>query len=266
MRRLLTLALLAWAAPAFAGSSNSLLDVSPDGARLLVANTDTGTVTVVDLKARKPVWETPAGDHPEGVAWAGGLALVTVYGDDKLLFLDPAQQKVLYKMPVADEPYGVVATRDGQFAYVTHDYPGTVTEVHVAARKAARTFQVGPGCRGIALSNDEKTLYVTEFHTGTLVAVDRETGAVTDRWPGDAQDNLARHVVLHPTRGKAYLSHIRSRVTAFDASGSIFPQLSFCDLVPAKEGAKRRRSRALDTYNGVYVVTNPWEAAVSPDG
>ena len=22
----------------------------------------------------------------------------------------------------------------------------------------------------------------------------------------------------------------------------------------------------MDTYNGVYVVTNPWEAALSPDG
>ena len=38
---------------ALAGTSNSLLDVSPDGARLLVANPDNGTVTVVDTKERK---------------------------------------------------------------------------------------------------------------------------------------------------------------------------------------------------------------------
>ncbi len=31
-------------------------------------------------------------------------------------------------------------------------------------------------------------------------------------------------------------------------------------------GRKRRTSLAMDTYNGVYVVTNPWEAALSPDG
>ncbi|MGL6096591.1 MAG: beta-propeller fold lactonase family protein, partial [Fimbriiglobus sp.] len=114
--------------------------------------------------------------------------------------------------------------------------------------------------------NDEKTLFVTEFFTGTLLAVDAVTGAVTDRWPGFGTDNLARHVVLHPARPKAYLSHIRSRITAFDARGSIFPQLSMCDLVPKPAGEKRRRSVALDTYNGVYIVTNPWEAAISPDG
>src|SRR5687767_5550246 len=104
--------------PALAGSSSSLLDVSPDGGRLLVANTDSGTVTVVDLKARKAVGEVVVGDHPEGVAWAGGgpLAVVTAYGDDAVLLLDTDQRKVLHTLTVDDEPYGVVTTRDGKFA------------------------------------------------------------------------------------------------------------------------------------------------------
>src|SRR5437868_6232287 len=116
-------------APALAGSSNSLMDVSPDGTRLLVANTDNGTVTVVDLATRKPLGEVAAGDHPEGVAWvgAGPLAVVTVYGDDAVLLIDAEARKVVHTWKVDDEPYGVVATRDGKFAYVTHDYPGAVT-------------------------------------------------------------------------------------------------------------------------------------------
>ena len=54
-----------------AGTSNSLMDVSSDGRRLLVANTDRGTVTVVDLAARKVLCELPAGDHPGsgGMDW-----------------------------------------------------------------------------------------------------------------------------------------------------------------------------------------------------
>jgi YVTN family beta-propeller protein len=244
------------------------MDVSPDGARLLVANTDNGTVTVVDVAKRQAVCELPAGDHPEGTAWVGrtSVGLVTVYGDDKVLFLDADAGKVIHTLKVDDEPYGIVTTRDGKFAYVTHDYPGTVSEIDISARKVTRTFKVGSGCRGLALANDEKTLYVTEFFTANLLAVDRASGKVTDRWDGFSSDNLARHVVLHPKRPKAYMSHIRSRINAFDARGSIFPQLSFCDLVPAKAGEKRRRSVALDTYNGVYIVTNPWEAALSPDG
>ena len=270
MMRVTIAALLAVLAvsPASAGSSNSLMDVSPDGKRLLVANTDSGTVSIVDLAARESVAELPAGDHPEGTAWAGNgpIGLVTVYGDDTVLFVDADQKKVVHTLKVDDEPYGVVTTADGKFAYVTHDYPGTISEIDIAARKVTRTFPAGTGVRGIALGNDEQTLYVSEFFTADLVAVDRESGEVTDRWEAYSSDNLARHVVLHPKRPKAYLAHIRSRITAFDARGSIFPQLSFCDLWDKPDGEKRRRSLALDTFNNVYVVTNPWETALSPDG
>jgi YVTN family beta-propeller protein len=183
-----------------------------------------------------------------------------------LLFIDAEQQKVVHILPVADEPYGVVVTRDGTRAYVTHDYPGSVSEIDIATRKVLRTFSVGENCRGVALSNDEKTLYVTEFLSAKLTAVEIASGQVVDSWAGYETDSLCRHVVLHPTRPKAYLSHTRSRVTTFDARGSIFPMFSICDTVPKPVGEKRRKGIALDTYNGVYVVTNPWEAALSPDG
>src|SRR5262249_14958466 len=114
----------------------------------------------------------------------------------------------------------------------------------------------------------EKRLYVTEYYTAVLHAVDLQPGGrhvVSDSWKGHSTDNLCRHVVVHPRRPKAYLSHIRSHVHVAQGNGSIFPQLSVCDLVPPN-GSKRRISFAMDTYNEVHVVTNPWEAAVSPDG
>ncbi|MCZ2343222.1 MAG: beta-propeller fold lactonase family protein [Bacteroidales bacterium] len=268
--RITTTLLLLLAVSGFtrAGTSNSLMDLTPDGSKLLVANTDTGTVSIVDVKTRHTLAEIPVGDHPEGTAWVGNgpLGLVTVYGDDKVLIVNADSKKIVKAIPVSDEPYGIVTTPDGKFAYVSHDYPGTISEIDIAAQKVTRTFPAGSGIRGIALSNDGRTLYVTEFFTANLIALDRQTGQIVDRWNGYSTDNLARHVVLHPKRGKAYLSHIRSRITAFDARGSIFPQLSFCDLDKKPEGEKRRRSLAMDTFNNVYVVTNPWEAALSPDG
>ena len=133
-----------------------------------------------------------------------------------------------------------MATKDGKRAYVTHDYPGTVTEIDLAARKVSRTFKAGDGSRGIALAPDEKTLYVTEFFTGTLLAIDLDIGKVVDTWEGGSTDNLCRHVVLHPTRPKAYLSHIRSRVTAFDGQRLDLP--AAVDLRPRP--GRRARSAA----------------------
>jgi YVTN family beta-propeller protein len=263
----LVLTVLLSAGTAFGGSSNSLMDVSPDGRRLLVANSDNGTVTVVDAEARKVLHEIPVGDKPEGVTWIGPgpLAAVTVYRDDAVVFLDTAEGKVIDRLAVADEPYGIVATRDGRRAYVTHEYPGTVSEIDLASRTVLRQMKAGRMVRGLALSPDEKRLYVTEFYSARLIALDLHSGKVVDSWQGQGTDNLSRNVVIHPRRPKAYLPHIRSKITFIHGAGSIFPHLTVYDLVPPN-GSERRTSFALDTYNGVYIVTNPWEAALSPDG
>ncbi len=266
----LALAVLALLVPAslHAGSSNSLLDVHPDGSRLIVANADNGTVSIVDLKERKLLHEVPVGDKPEGVTWVGrsSLAAVAVYREDRVVFVDAAAGKVVQKLPVSDEPYGIVATRDGTRAYVTHEYPGKVAEIDLKSRKVLREMPAGSFPRGIALSADETRVYVSEFYTGVLNAIDLKQGKLVDTWKGHSTDNLARHVLVHPRRPKAYLSHIRSKVMVNHGNGSIFPQVSICDLVPADKKAERRTSIAMDTYNGVYVVTNPWESALSPDG
>jgi YVTN family beta-propeller protein len=263
----LVVATLVLAAPVRANTSNSLLDVSPDGSRLLVANSDNGTVTVVDTTKRTKLHEIKVGDKPEGVTWVGGgpLAVVTVYREDTLVFLDAAAGKVVHRLKVPAEPYGVVANKEGTLAYVTHEYPGTVTEIDLKERKVLREMKAGSMVRGIALGPDEKRVYVTEFYTAALHALDLKEGKVVDSWRGHTTDNLARNVAVHPTRPKAYVPHIRSKVEVNDGSGSIFPQVTIYDLVPPDKG-QRRTSISMDTYNGVYVVTNPWEAALSPDG
>src|SRR6266851_9992005 len=261
----------------YAGASNSLMDVSSDGKRLIVANPDNGTVTVVDTEARKALREIRVGDKPEGVAWIGSgpLAAVSVYHEDQVVFVDTHEGKVVKKLAVADEPYGIVTNKDGSRAWVTHEYPGLISEIDLKEQKVSRQLPVGAFIRGLALSSDESRLYVTEFYSAVLHAVDLKTWKIVDSWKGHSTDNLCRHVVIHPHRPKAYLSHLRSKIDVIDSSGSIFPHLSIFDLVPANSASdrpspeparKRRKSMALDTYNGVYVVTNPWESALSPDG
>jgi YVTN family beta-propeller protein len=258
------------ALPAWGGSSNSLMDVSPDGNRLIVANPDNGSVTVVDTRGARVLHEIKVGDKPEGVTWVGNgpLAVATVYDEASLVFFDAGSGQVIGRVSVPAEPYGIVANRAGTLAWVTHEYPGLVSEIDLAGRKLVGSHKVGDFLRGIALSPDERRLYVTEFYTAILRAVDLVAEGryeVMDSWKGQTRDNLCRNVVLHPRRPKAYLSHIRSRIDVAQGSGSIFPHLSMCDLAPPN-GSPRRRTVALDTYNNVHVVTNPWEAALSPDG
>src|SRR5689334_9414384 len=83
-------AFLLAALPAFAGTSNSLMDVSPDGTRLIVANPDNGSLTVIDTAKREKLREIQIGGKLEGASFIGDgpLALVTVYDQDRVAFID----------------------------------------------------------------------------------------------------------------------------------------------------------------------------------
>ncbi|MGE0758483.1 MAG: hypothetical protein AB7F89_14935 [Pirellulaceae bacterium] len=262
----LTLSLATAACTVRAGDSNSLMDVSRDGTLLACANRDSGTVTIVDLGTNAKRSEIAVGRHPEGVSFVGGghhLA-VAVYDEDQVVLLDADRGAITRRIDVFDEPYGVVSRADGGRLYVTLDYPGQVIEIDPAAGAIVRVMEAGEFARGLAIAPDEKQLFVTQYYTGTLLSLDLDQGMVADRWPGISNDNLARQVAVHPTRTKAYLPHIRSRVTAVHGEGSIFPYVSVVDTV-AGEGARRTRI-PMDAFLANVVTANPWEAAISADG
>ena len=89
-----------------------------------------------------------------------------------------------------------------------------------------REIQAGRFLRGIALTSDQRQLLVTEYYSTRVQSIDLATGEVRDQWVGARTDNLCRQIAVHPTRPKAYLPHLRSRVKAVHGEGSIFPYLS----------------------------------------
>lgn len=246
---------------------NSQLAVRADGSLVAVAHTDAGIIAAIDPVSMGPLWEAAVGSRPESCTFLGkGKDLaVTVYDEDLVLVLDGSTGSIKHRIPVQDEPYGIVSNKHGSRVYVTHEYPGKVSEIDPVEGKVVRVLDAGSHPRGIALHPDEKRLFVCEFLSATMHAIDLGQGKVVDTWKGQPSDNLARQLVIHPTRPKAYIPHIRSRTTVIDGTGSIFPQLTVYDLTEPT-GAKRRKSFGMDTFNGVYVVTNPWETALTSDG
>jgi DNA-binding beta-propeller fold protein YncE len=264
----LTAVLLNCVAFAQAGSSNSLLDISADGALLASANRDNGTVSIVDLASGKVLREVPVGKKTEGVSFVGQshTAAATAYANDQITIFDADTGDVLRTIPVFDEPYGIISTRNGSKLYATLEYPGQIIEIDPATGTITQTWTVGSFLRGIALSADEQQLYVTEYYSGSVLAVSRESGQVVDRWPGLASENLSRQIAVHPRRPKAYVPHIRSRVNVNRGEGSVVPFVSVVDLAQAGGEGRRRKPVAMDLFNRTFVVANPWEVGVSPDG
>lgn len=260
------LIVLALATTANAGVSNSLMDISADGKYLACSNRDSGTVTIISLADHKKLHEIKVGKHPEGVSFVGASykVAVAVYDEDRIVFVAADSAKWLGHADVFDEPYGIVSSKDGSSLYVTLDYPGQIVEIDPATKKQTRTIKTGPFSRGLAIDAAEKRLYVTEFYTSTVRAIDIKTGKQVDQWAGSSTDNLSRQIVVNPRRPKAYLPHIRSRVKEAHGSGSIFPYIAVPDTRPG-EGRRRRRV-PMDTFGRGRITANPWEVTVNPDG
>lgn len=252
--------------PVRAGKSSSLLDISTDGQLLACSNRDSGTVTIVDLKQHKKLRELKVGRHPEGVTFLGDSHRVAtaVYDDDLVVFLDADTGKQLGQTEVFDEPYGVVSTSDGSSVYVTLDYPGRVVEINTKSMEVENEFSAGQHLRGLAISHDDQSLFTTEYYTALVRQIDAQNGKTIDQWEGGSTDNLLRQITLHPSRDKAYLPHIRSRITVAHGAGSIFPIVSVVDT-KAGDG-KRRKKIPMDSFQGARVTCNPWDTAITPDG
>ncbi len=257
--------------PVWAGSSNSLLDISADGKLLACSNRDSGTVTIVDPQTFTKLREIPVGHKPEGVTFLGQThqLAVAIYADDQVVFVDADNGEVIGRCDVFDEPYGVVSTRDGSRVWVTLEYPGQLVEIDASSRKIVRTLNAGSFPRGLALSADEQTAVVTEYYTATVRFLELSSGKEFAAIPASATDNLARQVVVHPTRPKVYVPHQRSKTSAAHGEGSIFPYVSVVDWPTATnqtpENLKRKRI-PMDSFIGNLVTASPWEIAIHPDG
>jgi YVTN family beta-propeller protein len=109
--------------------------ILPDGSKAYVANTVSGTVTVIPLNLRNGVISKPT-KH----------------------------------IPVGTEPYGLALTPNGTKLYVSNSRSNSVSVIDTATDLVINTIaNVGPEPRGIAISNNgngsdsDETVYVTQF-------------------------------------------------------------------------------------------------------
>jgi YVTN family beta-propeller protein len=162
--------------------------VSRDGARLYIANEDTGKASVLDIESGKTIAEFTVGGEPEGVTTStdGRFVYVTSEEDSAVAVIDIAANKMIKLFPVGARPRDSAFSPDSARAYVTAENGGTVSVVDTATHTVIETIRLtGQNVRpmGIVVSPDGGRIYVTTGRGGTVVSIDAKTnkpvGSVT---------------------------------------------------------------------------------------
>ncbi len=192
------------------------LAVTPDGRRLVVANFENDSVSVVDVRSRRKVAEldlrpgktnprlkgVPGGEFPFWVALRGNdAAYVSCPRDRQIVAVNLAgAPKVMRRIAVPGEPNKMIFNRARTLLFAALGTDDAVAVIDARTNRLAgvlgttappaifsnRRDLKGSNPNGLALSQDEKTLYVSNGGANSVAVIElsESRGRVTGRVSG----------------------------------------------------------------------------------
>jgi len=140
-----------------------MLAITRDGRRGYTANVGPGTVSVLDLEARKTIAVIPVAPKVQRIALSVDDRYVFTSDQTKsqLAVIETATNKVKTWVPLPDQGYGAAPTRDGRWLVVALRTGNHVAVVDLKAMKVAHTIDVPAVPQEVLISPDGKIAYVS---------------------------------------------------------------------------------------------------------
>ena len=140
-----------------------MLAITRDGQRGYTANVGPGTISVLDLKARKTIAVIPV---------APKIQRISLSLDDKLIFtadqtkpqlavIDTATNKIKVWIPLPAPGYGTASTRDGRWLIVAVPAANKVAVVDLEDMKVAHVIDVPSAPQFVLVRPDNQLAYVS---------------------------------------------------------------------------------------------------------
>jgi len=139
-----------------------MLALTRDGSRGYTANVGPGTVSVLDMKARKTLAIIPVSKSTQRIAISPDDSMVFTADQTKpqLAVIDTATNKVKTWVPLPGVGYGTAATPDGRWLLVALRTSKQVAVVDLKSMKVAKTIDVPDGPAEVLIAPGGKTAYV----------------------------------------------------------------------------------------------------------
>jgi YVTN family beta-propeller protein len=178
--------------PTAQGESH-MLAISSDGRKAYTANVGPGTVSVLDLAARKTLTVIPVAGHVQRISLSpdGHWAFTSDTEKPRLAVIDTAMNKVDRWITLPGTGYGAAPTPDGKWLLVAIPSTNEVVVVDLATMRVVRTIEVPPSPQEVLVRPDGIVAYVSCSASHQIAAIQINDLSVKPIEAGRGADGLA---------------------------------------------------------------------------
>ncbi|MGC2399857.1 MAG: cytochrome D1 domain-containing protein [Acidobacteriaceae bacterium] len=140
-----------------------MLVISRDGKRGYTANVGPGTVSVLDLEARKTITVIPVSKQIQRIALSvdGSKVFTSDQTKPQLAVIDTATNKVVKWVPLPDLGYGTAVTPDGKWLIVANPLIHKVSAVNLNTMKVEHVIDVPVRPQAILVNPNNQVAYAS---------------------------------------------------------------------------------------------------------
>ncbi|WP_299013830.1 cytochrome D1 domain-containing protein [uncultured Photobacterium sp.] len=283
---LVLLALLCQPAMAIEKSSSMLFN--QDKSRIISANFDAGSVSILARDDGKLIAESTIGRDIRRIAQTddGKLLLATDYMNDRVVLLDAMTLETKRVTAVPSRPFGVVYDPQHRQFYVTSFERDKLLVINTDG-EVSNTIETASTPRGLALTDDGRLL-VTHSLSGQVSIYDvtgelpqlikvvqlADSAADSVKTNPQGKPRQLDNIAISPDGSQAWLPHVLwSFGHDFQFQSTVFPTVSILDLEPGNEHEivdERKQLfkqiNIIESGNRIRIVSNPHDAVFTDDG
>lgn len=154
-------------------AESHMFAITRDGRRAYTANVGPGTVSVLDLEAKKVVTIIPVSSQVQRISLSADDSMVFTSDVTKpqLAVIDTATNKIKTWIQMPGLGYGSATTSDGKWLLIALPLVRKLGVVDLTTLKLARTIDLPVKPQEVLLSPDNKTAYVSIDESGKVAMI-----------------------------------------------------------------------------------------------
>jgi YVTN family beta-propeller protein len=213
-----------------------------------------GEMVAIDPKSLAISWRVNLTGSPNHLVSSpdGKLVYVTIVDRGHIDVVDVAKRAVVDSIVVGNGPHDIEISEDGAKGWVGLIRGAAAVAFDNKTRKATATFPMKDNVRPIAVTKDEKTMYLQLSHTHALAVLDLTTGKVAKMVPMPIPPDQALPDSMPDTAGHGL--RITKDGKILIANGSMYNLVAFFALP------------SMNLLGWIPVGSDPNWITLTPDG